>query len=85
MAKPNAVAEAFVELLTVVKFQTEQIAALMAETSAIRESIRALDPTFEDTFVERRREAFQKVLPLLAKPIAHIDGLTKRIQDGEIF
>jgi hypothetical protein len=85
MAKQGAVEEAFVELLTVIKFQTEQLAALMAETSAIRDSIRALDPTFEDTFAERRRQAYQKMLPLLAKPIDYIDGLTRRIQAGEIF
>ena len=85
MAKQGAVEEAFVQLLTVIKFQTEQIASLMAETGAIRDTVRALDPTFEDNFAERREVAFQKILPMLEKPIAYIDGLTRRIQAGEIF
>ena len=85
MTKEDSVKDAFVQLLTIIKFQTEQIASLMAETSAIRDTVRALDPTFEDTFVVRRREALDKVLPLLATPIDHINGLTRRIEKGEIF
>ena len=83
--KEEAVKDAFVQLLTVIKFQTEQIASLMAEPGAIRDTVRALDPTFEDNFAERRRAAFQEILPMLEKPIAYIDGLTRKIQAGEIF
>jgi hypothetical protein len=81
----NAVRVAFVELLTVMKIQLELTATAMAEIGAVRDSVRALDPTFDETFAEKRRVALDKALPLLAKPIDHIDGLTRRIQAGEIF
>jgi hypothetical protein len=81
----KAVREAFVQMLTVTKILTELVASSMAETAAVRESVRGLDPTFDDTFAEKRRLALQKVLPLLAKPIDYIDGLTRRIEAGEIF
>jgi len=81
----KAVREAFVQMLTVTKILTEMVASAMAETAAVRDSVRALDPTFDDTFAEKRQLALQKVLPLLATPIDYIDGLTRRIQAGEIF
>lgn len=85
MKNEEAVKEAFVQMLTVTKILTELVASAMAETTAVRDSIRALDPTFDDTFAERRLLALQKMLPLLAKPIDYIDGLTRRIEAGEIF
>jgi hypothetical protein len=85
MMNENAVRDAFVELLTVMKIQLELTATAMAEVGAVRDSVQALDLTFDETFAEKRRVALDKVLPLLAKPIDYIDGLTRRIQAGEIF
>jgi hypothetical protein len=57
----------------------------MAEISAVRESIRALGPIFDDTFAEERQSALQAVIPLLSDPIQRIDDLTRKIHSGEIF
>jgi hypothetical protein len=68
--------DALVALLDARKIQTELIASTMAEIAAVRESIRALDPTFDDTLAEKRRIALKEALKAFATPIAYIDELS---------
>jgi hypothetical protein len=84
MINETALRDALSALTEIAKRQLELIVAEMAELSAIRETVRGLDPTFADTLAAKRQQASQNVLPLMKHTVVRLDELTRKLKAGEV-
>jgi hypothetical protein len=76
--------QALILLTYTCKTSALQIASLAVEVVALRETVRALDPTFQETFERRNREYQDLVSQKFPDVTALFDNLIQRLKDGEI-
>jgi hypothetical protein len=60
------------------------ISALMAEVSALRETVRGLDPTFADVLQQKRQEAARANASIEASVLSVFDETIRKLRDGEV-
>jgi hypothetical protein len=80
----SALKDALLALTEIAKNQYELIVSSMSEIAAVREAVRGLDPTFDDTLATKRQQALQNILPITTRSVAILDGLARKLKDGEV-
>lgn len=68
----------------IAKTLTEMLGSAITEISALRETVRGLDPTFEETFEIKRQEIYEKLLPAMTGQIGAIEMLVRKLQSGSV-
>lgn len=81
MLNEKKLKEALKAFVKIIKTQIEMNVSLTIELSAVRETVRGLDPTFDDTLAEKRRTASQNTLPSIAGLVAAVDLLTAKLNE----
>jgi type IV secretory pathway VirD2 relaxase len=84
MINESALRETLVSLAEDCKSMCEQQISLQVEVAALRETVRALDPTFSDNFEARKKAAKGKVSELFAHALEVYDVLIERLKGGDI-
>ena len=82
MINENALKDVLVTLAEISKSQYSLIVDLTSEVAALEKTVSALDPTFADTFVQRRKQAAQKALASSQTALARYDDLIQKMKDG---
>lgn len=59
-------------------------AAVLNELTALRETVRGLDPTFADVIEQNRREAEARGAVEVARVLAGIDEMIERLKNGYV-
>jgi hypothetical protein len=85
MINENALKEVLVTLAEINKSQYSLIVDLTSEIAALEETMRALDPTFADTFAQRRKQAAQKAGASSQTALARYDNLIQKMKDYLVF
>jgi hypothetical protein len=78
----NALREVLVNLAETNRNLYVLLVDLGCEVAAMKETIRALDPTFSETFDRRIKEAAQAVAQRKDSSLARFDGLIQKMKDG---
>ena len=84
MINEDALRDTLVAFTNVAKAQIELVVSAMAEITAVRESIRGLDPTFDETFAQKRQQALERVLPSAKSLIAALEAISQKLVSGEV-
>jgi hypothetical protein len=79
-----ALRDALLALTEVAKRQAELLVSLTAEVAAVRDSMKGLDPTFDDTFAMKRQQVLQKQLPSYGGLIFSLEEITRKLKSGEV-
>jgi hypothetical protein len=66
------------------KTNYELISSLLAETAALRDTVRGLGPTFTDVLAQKREDAARANAPLEQAILKLYDDLMRRLQSGEV-
>jgi hypothetical protein len=82
MINENALRDVLVNLAEISKNQYSLIVDLTAEVAAMEKTMRALDPTFADTFGLRRSQPVQKVLASSKTVLLRYDNLILKMTAG---
>jgi hypothetical protein len=82
MINENALRDVLVTLAEINKSQYSLIVDLTGEIAALEKTMSALDPTFANTFAQRRKQAVQKVLASSQTALAQYDHLIQKMRDG---
>jgi hypothetical protein len=82
MINENALRDVLVNLAEISKRQYSLLVDLTGEIAALEQTMRALDPTFADTFALRRKEAVQKALASSQTALAQYDQLILKMKSG---
>jgi ABC-type protease/lipase transport system fused ATPase/permease subunit len=59
-------------------------AAVLNELTALRETVRGLDPTFADVIEQKRKEAEARGSVEVARVLAGIDEMIERLKNGYV-
>jgi hypothetical protein len=70
---------ALLSLVEVLKSHTEKLFSLEIELAAVRESVRALDPTFDDALAQKREKIREKAFPSVAGLVGTLQLLTQKM------
>ena len=62
----------------------EMSAAILNELTALRETVRGLDPTFADVIEQKRNEAEARGSAQVAGVLARTDALIERLKNGYV-
>lgn len=84
MINENALRDALLALATDARSSYVMISSLLRELAALRETVRALDPTFADILELERRQAAQNDNEEVRTIIAHYDEIIRRLDNGEV-
>jgi hypothetical protein len=84
MLNEKALKETLLDLLKIMKAQTEVYVILTAELTATKEALRALNQDFDDTLTKKRQQAGQNILPSVSGLIDQIHLLSRRLTAGEV-
>jgi hypothetical protein len=84
MINENALRDALLALATDGRSNYVMIASLLRELAALRETVRALDPTFADILEQKRQEAVQNDDEVVKAVIVQYDELIRRVTNGEV-
>ena len=60
------------------------ISTLLAEVSALRETVRGLDPTFADVLRQKREEAARANAPIEETVLSIFGETIRKLRDGEV-
>jgi hypothetical protein len=82
MINENALRDVLIVLLQQVKIQHEVLSRVMDEVAALRQTVRGLDPTFDDVFRERKSDLSSVAMRKAAAQ--QFDDLIRRVNDGEV-
>lgn len=80
----KALRETLLNLVRIIKSQTEVYASLTIELAATKETLRALDPSFDDTLTKKRHLVEQSISLSVVGLIGTLDLLTQRLTSGEV-
>lgn len=84
MLNEKALRETLLNLVRIIKSQTEVYASLTIELAATKETLRALDPSFDDTLTKKRHLVEQSISLSVVGLIGTLDLLTQRLTSGEV-
>jgi len=76
--------EALITLAEIMKTQMEMTASAMTELAAVRETVRALDPTFDDNLLAKRQQALAATLPAFAGSVDTLNFLVEKLKTDVI-
>lgn len=82
MINENALTDVLVNLAEINRNQYVLLVDLGCEIAALKQTIRALDPTFAETFDRRITEAAQAVAQSKESSLARFDGLIQKMKSG---
>ena len=85
MINENALRDVLVTLAEINKSQYSLIVDLTGEVAALERTVSALDPTFADTFAQRRKQSVQKALASSQTALARYDNLIQKMKDGLVL
>lgn len=80
MINENALKDVLVNLAEINRDQYALLVDLGCEIAALKQTVRALDPTFVETFDRRIKEAAQATARKKESSIAGFDGLIRRLK-----
>ncbi|MHB8485845.1 MAG: hypothetical protein ACYDCM_08960 [Candidatus Acidiferrales bacterium] len=84
MIDESGLRDALISLTTMMRNQYQLLTSSMIELSALRASVRGLDPSFEDILAMKRQEALQSTRQAQTALTAIFDDLIRRLESGEI-
>ena len=84
MINETALRETLISLAEDCKSICEKQICLHVEVAALRETVRALDPTFSDNFEARKKAAQGKVSELYGLTVEVYDALIERLKAGDV-
>ena len=82
MINENALRDVLVNLAEINRNQYVLLVDLGCEIAALKQTIRALDPTFSETFERRKKEATQATTQSKDSSLARFDRLIQQMRDG---
>jgi hypothetical protein len=62
----------------------QSLTATMGEAASLRETVRALDPTFDDVLAQKREEFHSKLSEIFQSDMKHYDDLIRVPEAGEV-
>jgi hypothetical protein len=74
-----------VYLIKMLKSNAEMSARLSVELASVIESVRGLDPTFDEILEKKRLEVDQASDPLIRANLDRYDEMIQRVENREIF
>ena len=84
MINPTALRVILITLTRACKTSAQENAALAVEIASLRETVRALDPTFSETFQTRKQEHVDLIAPKFSTLIQMFDEIIGRLEAGEV-
>lgn len=84
MISEPALKDALLALTGIAKSQLELQVSSMAEIAAVRESVKGLDPTFDDTLAAKREQVLKDILPSTKGLAFVLEEITRKLKDGEV-
>ena len=82
MINENVLRSVLIALAEQAKTQHEILSHVMDDVAALRQSVRGLDPTFDDIFRERKADLSSAAMRRVAAQ--QFDDLIRRLTDGEV-
>lgn len=84
MINEPALRDALAALANQNKSQYIMLSTMLAELTALRETVRGLDPTFSEILEDRRRKAAAENTAIAAAIIQQYDVILQRLKNGEV-
>jgi hypothetical protein len=84
MLNEQALKETLLDILKIMKAQTEVYVVLTVELSATKETIRASNQALEDTLTKKRQQVEQSIHLSVAGLIEKIDLLAQKLTSGQV-
>jgi ABC-type uncharacterized transport system ATPase component len=84
MINENALRDVLLALAEQQKTHYVMVSSVLNEVDALRETVRALDPTFADVLEQKRLEAAQKQAATVTIVIHQFDEILRRLKAGEV-
>ncbi len=84
MINENALRDALLALATDGRSNYVMISSVLNELTALRETVRGLDPTFADILERKRQESVQGDAEVVKTVIAQYDEIIRRLMSGEV-
>jgi hypothetical protein len=79
MVNEIALREALLSVVDLIKTQTEKIASLEIEISAVKETVGPLDPAFDEALAAKRQTIRERVFPSYAGAVGTLQRLTQKM------
>ena len=84
MIKEIALKDALLALAEQGKQNYLMLSSVLTELVSLRETVRGLDPTFEDVLREKQKEAAENNAPVVVAVVLLYDTLLRRLKAGEV-
>lgn len=84
MVNEIALRDALLSIVTDAKGHYIAISSLNAEIEALRETAKALDPTFLDVMEQKTKEIVARDDATVRKVVSAYDHILQRLKDGEV-
>ncbi len=84
MINENALRDALLALATDGRSNYVMISSVLNELTALRETVRGLDPTCADILERKRQESVQGDAEVVKTVIAQYDEIIRRLMSGEV-
>jgi len=84
MINENALRDALLALAQDGKSHYLMFSEMLTEVAALRDSVRGLDPTFQDVLDQRRRERSAENVAIVNAVIRGYDEIIQRLKAGEV-
>lgn len=84
MVNEMALRDALMALTNNCKTNYVMLSSVLAEIAAVRETVRGLDPTFDDVLARKQKEVMESQAVTVRTVIAAYDVLLQRLSGGEV-
>jgi len=84
MVNENALRDALLALATDGRSNYVMLSSLLHEVTALRETLRGLDPTFANVLEQKRQAAAQNDADVVRGLVARYDDIIRRLSIGEV-
>ena len=84
MINENALRDALLALATDARSNYVMISSILNEVTALRETVRGLDPTFADILEQKRQEAARVNAQVVEAVMTQYSELIRRLTNGEV-
>ncbi len=85
MIKEAELKDTLIALAKSCKLSAQTESSLIIEVGALRETVRALDPTFSENFEHRKEEALAQNAQRIADVIQACDQIVRLLETGYVF